>query len=293
MPAHDLHLRSLMVATDIDVLPETAVVEEREGYVVVRTPSNPTYYWGNFLVYREPPVAGDRARWEADFEREIAVKQPGSVHRTFTWDRPDEVEGAARAEFAAAGYELDRDSALTAAPDELRAHARASRDVEVCALDPRDGADEDAWQQVLELQLAAREPGHAEADHRDFLAARMRDRRVRFVAGEGAWYGAWLDGELTASLGIVVTNGRARFQAVDTAQPFRRRGIASRLIVDAARDAVHRFGAERFVIVADADYHALGLYESLGFVRRETCIAVAWWPGAPNAALHPSLRPAG
>ena len=86
-----------------------------------------------------------------------------------------------------------------------------------------------------------------------------------FRAGAGAWYVA-LDGDQVAgSMGIVVTGGRGRYQAVDTAITHRRRGICSRLLVDAARHAVATYGATRLVIVADPDYHAAGIYESVGF----------------------------
>jgi hypothetical protein len=57
---------------------------------------------------------------------------------------------------------------------------------------------------------------------------------------------------------------------------------------DAGRVAIEQFDAQHLVIVADADYHAKALYESLGFVERERQLAVCWWPGAPNAAAHPS-----
>jgi ribosomal protein S18 acetylase RimI-like enzyme len=66
---------------------------------------------------------------------------------------------------------------------------------------------------------------------------------------------------------------------VDTALAFRRRGICSRLVVEAAQRSAQR-GAKRLVIVADAGYHALGLYESLGFEREEHVIGVCRWPRA-------------
>ena len=94
------------------------------------------------------------------------------------------------------------------------------------------------------------------------------------------WYVA-LDpetGAVAGSCGVVVTGGRGRFQVVDTALAYRRRGICSRLVVEAARRSAEDYGAERFVIVADADYHALGLYESLGFERREHVFGVCLWP---------------
>jgi GNAT superfamily N-acetyltransferase len=62
-----------------------------------------------------------------------------------------------------------------------------------------------------------------------------------------------------------VDEERARYQAVDTAADHRRQGVCSRLLVDAARTIAERHGCRRFVIGADPHYHALGLYESLGF----------------------------
>jgi ribosomal protein S18 acetylase RimI-like enzyme len=177
---------------------------------------------------------------------------------------------------------------LVAAPDELVGHPRANAEVSVRALDPVEGADADAWQQVEDLQVANREQGHSEEDHRAYVRQRQADRRTRFVAGDGAWFVAELpDGTVAASCGVIVTDGRGRFQTVDTAQAHRRRGIASRLVHDAGHEAVARFGARQLVIVADAAYHALALYESLGFVRREQITGMCWWPGAPNAAHHP------
>ena len=35
-----------------------SVIEQRAGYQVVRTPTNPTFYWGNFLVLGGPPAPG-------------------------------------------------------------------------------------------------------------------------------------------------------------------------------------------------------------------------------------------
>jgi ribosomal protein S18 acetylase RimI-like enzyme len=82
----------------------------------------------------------------------------------------------------------------------------------------------------------------------------------------------------SVSCGAVVTAGRGRFQAVDTALAHRPRGIASRLVVEAARRASEDDGAKRLVIVADADYHALELDESLGFTRAEHVFGVRLWP---------------
>ena len=268
---------SLVWATDIDVLAVDGVVVRRDGYLVVRSPSHPEFYWGNLLLFPDPPAAGDGARWERRFEAEFGG-EPGVEHVTFAWDRVDGALGAARAEFVARGYNVEESVGLVATPDSLRAHPRANREVLVHALDP-DG-DGDLWDQVVELQVASRDRDFDEQAHRDFCRRRLSDRRALFRAGRGAWYVATEpdDREVLGSCGVVVTGGRGRFQVVDTAAAHRRKGICSRLVVEAADRAARRHGADRFVIAADPGYHALGLYESLGFRPAERVAGVCRHP---------------
>jgi Acetyltransferase (GNAT) domain len=271
--------RSLVWATGIDVLPPERLVTRRDSYLVVCSPTNPTHYWGNLLVFDDAPGPGDGARWEALFEAEFAG-DPRVTHRTFTWDRTDDERGAAQQEFAARGYEVELSVGMIAGPDEIHPHPRANRDVEVKALDPRlGGRDEPLWQQVLEIHVAGRDPERfSEEEHRVFSQARQAELRAMFQAGAGAWYVA-LDGEIVAgSLGIVVTSGRARYQAVDTIATHRRRGVCSRLLVDAAHHAVATYGASSLVIVADPEYHAAGIYESVGFRPVERVCGVCRGP---------------
>ena len=271
--------RSLVWATSIDVLPPDRVVERRDGYLVVRSPANPAHYWGNLLVFDDAPAAGDGERWERLFAAEFAG-EPRVGHHTFAWDQTGDVRGAVETEFAARGYDVDLSVGMIAAPDEIHPHPRANRDVEVRALDPgRGSADERWWDQVVEMQVAARDADRFEEEpHRVFARARLAELRAMFRAGAGAWYVA-LDGDVVAgSMGIVVTAGRGRYQAVDTAITHRRRGICSRLLVDAARHATAAYGATRLVIAADPDYHAAAIYESVGFRPVERVCGVSRAP---------------
>jgi len=271
--------RSLVWATDIDVLPVDRVVERHDGYLVVRSPSNPAHFWGNLLLFDEPPAPGDAPRWEACFAQAFG-SDPRVRHRTFAWDRTDGAAGAAREEFGARGYVVEESVGLVASPAAIRPHPRENRDVVVRALDPAAGADDALWTAVRELQVEGREEGHDEHGHREFSRVRMEDRRVLFRSGRGAWYVA-LDparDEVVGSCGVIVTEGRGRFQAVETAEAHRRRGVASRLVAEAGRHAGENHGAEQLVIVAESGYHALGLYESLGFERRERACGVCRWP---------------
>ena len=266
----NLEPRSLVWATDIDVLPADRTVARGDGYLVVRSPSNPAHYWGNLLLFDDPPGAGDVPRWERLFDAELG-RDPRIRHRTFAWDRIDGALGCAPDELGARGYQVEAHVGLIAAADQVRAHARENRAVVFHALDPTAGADEERWDAVVELQVAAREAGFEEAPYRAFTRTRQAERRVLFRAGRGSWYVALAPGtgEVVGSCGVVVTGSRGRFQAVDTAAPWRRRGVCSRLIVEAARHSAAVYGTERLVIVAAADYHARGLYESLGFEPAE------------------------
>jgi ribosomal protein S18 acetylase RimI-like enzyme len=271
--------RSLVFATEIDVLPADRIVERRDGYLVVRSPSNPAHHWGNLLIFDVPPAGGDAQRWEHLFAQEFG-DEPSVRHQTFGWDQTDGNAGLAREEFVSRGYDLEETVGLVAELAQVNDHPRANREVIVRALDPAAGADAKLWAAVIELQVAGREEGHAEERYRAFTLARLADRRAHFVEGRGAWYVALdpTNGAVAASCGIVVTAGRGRYQVVDTAPAYRRQGVASRLLVDAARCSADVHGAERFVIAADANYHALGLYESLGFVRQERVGGVCRWP---------------
>jgi ribosomal protein S18 acetylase RimI-like enzyme len=254
-------------ATDLDVLPLDRLVERRDGYWVIRSPSNPGHFWGNFLLFDAPPAPGDADPWEERFAAEFA----DSRHTSFGWDSLGGEMGAAPAEFGDRGYRIEATCGLIAEPAQITPHPRENREVEIRPLAPEPGADGELWEQVTELQVAGRDQGlESEAVYRAFSCARLSDLRALFVAGRGAWWVALApDGELLGSCGIVVTGPRARYQTVDTAIAHRGRGICSRLLVEAAARTAASHPVRQFVIAADPDYHALGIYESLGFRRAE------------------------
>ena len=240
------------------------------GCVRVLTPGNPSYFWGNFLLFDRAPTADDAARWPALFETLIGAVQPASCHRAFGWleDAPGQI-----APFLHAGYEpVDSSvmSALALAPAPPPRMAAVLR---------RFSHDAD-WQRLIELHVDTREAAHPEPVYRAFSTARVAQWRAMQAAGLGAWFGAFVAGAegetLAAALGIYVESRSdgpepadriARYQVVVTAEPYRRAGLARALIVEAARYARAHLGAARFVIIAAADEMPERLYASLGFAR--------------------------
>ena len=52
-------IRSLGYRTDLALLTlGGSTVQQRDGYLVVRTPANPLHWWGNFLLLPYLPTPG-------------------------------------------------------------------------------------------------------------------------------------------------------------------------------------------------------------------------------------------
>ncbi len=277
-------INSLVWATDIDVLSLDHTVRRCDGYWVIQSPSNPTFWWGNFLLFDEPPGRGDGERWEALFEVENRGR-PEVTHRSLAWDCTDGRIGDAEWELLTRRYELERTAGLVAAPDQIHPHERANREVEVRALDPRPGRDEDLWRAAMDVWLAQTADDQESDEYRARFLRRRQDglRQLFQPGGRGSWYLALADGRAVGGLGIVVTGGRARFQTVDTLEEHRGKGIATRLVAGAASHAAAAHEIDHFVIAADPDYHAIGIYESVGFSQAELVVGALRKPQASAA----------
>ena len=252
----DLMLRRMVGAT----------VEERDGFLVVRTAANPTYYWGNFLLFARPPQPGDATRWVAAFAAEF----PGAAHVAIGVDAADGALGAVD-EMRALGLADDVSVVLTA--DRVAARRRGDGAVEVRVL--RTDVE---WAQSVEFRLAVDEDDSA--GHREFVVRRAAEFRMLTEAGHGVYVGALVDGVVRAGLGLFAADGLARYQNVETHPDFRGQGLASALLVEAARLVREQRAVDTFVIVADPSYHAIDIYRRLGFRDAERQVQWLRPPGA-------------
>jgi GNAT superfamily N-acetyltransferase len=234
------------------------------GRIAVRTPSNPTFRWANYLVLAGAPQPGDVARWIALFRTDVGAP-PQITHMAFTWDAPEGDEGAVD-EFVAVGFERFRVWVMTAR--ELNDPRTLNP---ACVIRPLTG-DAD-FARLVDLWLAqdaARAPDDREGPgHPEFCRRTAATYRSMCEAGWGEWFGAFIDDRLVASLGVFVRDGLGRFQIVDTHPEFRRQGLAGTLLVHAGRYALAQLGATDLVITADADDVAKDLYLSVGFRTTE------------------------
>lgn len=231
----------------------------------MRTPSNPSYYFGNVLVFDRPPQDGDEQRWpqlfEASFVDDAAVR-----HAAFAWSI--ERNAGSVEPFAARGYTFENRVVLT---------AQALEDAPVpLGINVRPLHTDDDWKAQLALGLATREPMHEPQAYARFKAAQVTHHR--FIAETlGTWIGAFDGARLAGSCGIFPIDGVARYQDVGVFPEYRNRGIARSLIAAAGRLAFEAFRARRLVIVAAADDFPRTIYERLGFTlyQREGALWIA------------------
>jgi GNAT superfamily N-acetyltransferase len=272
--------RTLELRTDVGVLYDDARCTVRDGFVAVENLENPLHFGGNMLVFPGPPQHGDLGRWLALWDETFGDRFD---HRTFEWDTAGGEEGAS-AEFVGAGFELHRTSILAASPPDIRLPDKDTSHVEVAEVDlAAAGDDVVALGLASDPEMAAREGVERHRQHQRTQVAR-RQRAIE--AGKGFWLGARAgDGTLTGALGLFdVGGGIARYQHVDTHPGWRRQGICSRLLYDAARLGAERFDVDTLVIAADREYHALDLYRKVGFAERELSAGLCRVPAPPAAS---------
>lgn len=232
-----------------------STVEDRDDHLVIRTPANPTYHWGNSILVTDSDATNEADRWAHIF---------GATFPSATWvaiGLPT-MPGDARA-WAAHRLALDVDEVFMAST--LPHQTPAPDDYTVR---PLEGDD---WEQNLALAVAENErtDGLAKDAYTPFARARNEAKRAISDARIGTYYGAFADGSLAASLGIIRCGETARYQDILTDADHRRRGVASHLLGVAARWA-ESYGCDRWVVVTEATNPARRVYQRAGLELHST-----------------------
>jgi GNAT superfamily N-acetyltransferase len=245
-----VRVRSLALTTELALAATRGRIIDRGDYLVVETPDDPGYYYGNLLVMPAPPQVGEVAFWTRRFHDHF----PDAEHVTLWWDG---IRGDAGAEheLVAAGFTLEPSLVMVA-----DAIAAAPAALPVRPLVPDEITEELAW------ALADR---HDEP-YRQFLQRRAAWQRQLAVRGTAAFWGAFDGARLVASLGLVELGTLGRYQDVQTLPAYRGRGLASALLYAAARAA----SVDRVIVLAArAD-----LYERAGFRMIERTVSACRYP---------------
>jgi hypothetical protein len=249
------------------------VITDHGDCISVRTPSNPDFYFGNFLLFPAPPTDGDFGPWMARFE-EIFAQYPQVRHHTFQWLPADDANSGELAEFKEAGFTLDETSVL--ATQSVHTDKPAPIDV-----DFRKISTDAEWLAVIDAQVRYGNPTIPSDEYRKFKEESFASYRAMSDKGLGNWWGAFKGDELVADLGLFFANGVGRFQSVQTATEHRRQGICRAMVDHVSNYGLTAHPDITLVLWADAHDVARDIYCSIGFNEIETL----------NAAFRPPIKP--
>ena len=239
-------------ATTLAVLEHSgSTVEDRGDHLLVRTPLNPDYHWGNVVFVTDEDAVGDADRWVKTFQSAFPEATWVSIGLIRMPDNQDA--------WVAHGLDLELDDVLT-----TRTLPRQTPLPEGYTVRRLSGED---WAQSVARSVAEnnRTNEHDPQSFQRFAQGLAQSRRALSERDMGAWFGAFdADGILVADLGIVRCGSTARYQSVGTDEEHRRRGLAAHLLGVAARWAGDH-GCGRWVILTEAINPAGRIYRGLGF----------------------------
>jgi GNAT superfamily N-acetyltransferase len=255
-------------ATDLAILELTgSTIEHRGDHLVVRTPANPKYHWGNCLLVTDPAAVDDADRWAATFADEFpdatwfAAGLPVMPTDVSAWEHR--------------GIELEQMDVLTTTTVPRAAPLPDGYTV-------REIAGDD-WNLVIARDVArnAATGEYEAAGYERFVRSAVESRRRLCLEGLAVFVGAFSDGDLVADLGIVRCGSRGRYQEVMTNPQHRQRGLASHLLGVAAAWSADR-GCESWVIVTESTNAAGRVYRRAGFTLDDAVFTAYRRPPLPG-----------
>lgn len=238
-------------ATDLEILRLSgSSIEEFDDHIVVKSPKNPSFHWGNFILVSQSGVVEDASRWVNTFEQNfpsanwVSIGLPTFPLSSGAWEKH--------------GLELERMDVLKAETMPSVPDISAPYTSRVL-----QGSD---WDLLLEREISEnlKAGDHDPDSYEIFIRKAIENYKMLCEKGVAAWFGAFLEEELVADLGIVVCGKTARYQSVQTDENHRKKGLASHLLGEAATWAGER-GCNSWVIVTESTNDAGRVYRRAGF----------------------------
>lgn len=254
-------LRSLGLRSDIVSMTGYSQVEVHPNGIVMRTPTEPTYWSGNVLIKTDGEIDADNdiAFFRAQF--------PQSAHVKILWDTPCPAPEDIRPHFSD-DFEVAAFDVLT-----LQGFGKAMNVPDGITIRQLSHDIDWAASHALSTEVAL-EDDYDVAVHAPFLKRRYETQRAQVRAGLGAWFGAFDADLIVAHMGLFHDGTVARFQDVETRASHRRRGICAALLAYVSDWGKHQAPSAVQVIVAEADSDAGRLYRRHGFAQTERLVEV-------------------
>ena len=236
---------------------EHSVIEDREDALVITTPENPFWRWGNLIVLKAWPRPEDTVHWKNLYVSKIAPLQ-SVPNRLLVWEGSRDKHGV---------LEPYTEDGLTFSTFDVlrlgRLHKPSTHRPDIIIRTISD--DDEEWREVVSVNVECFGILSDDPDYQRFAERRLAHHRRMVAKGLGCWYAASIDGELAGSLGIFWGDGLCRFQEVAVRPRFRHQGIAATLVYEAAKSAQREYPHHSQIIAADAEGDAIRIYRTLGF----------------------------
>lgn len=240
---------------------------ERDEYFVIKTPNRPTYFWGNYILMKSPPVLGAFEKWIAIYEKEVGTRESlGFCSITFDYDPSKPFDTS---DFTDNGFRVGVDKILVA--DKVYRPRKLNEDLVI--------KEYDLSNHIKDYVALHFDPDWIygnESEQMEFITGQGNEFASLIKKRSAKRYGAFLDVKLIADLGIYWDDKVVRFNSISTHSLYRRRGACSTLVYKVSKDLLEQFPAKKLVMQADEDYHAAGIYESIGFVQTDKVICLEW-----------------
>lgn len=263
------HIRSLGHKKGLLLLQHISEFTPRKDYLVVKTPSNKKYISANFVLFRDPPTSESFSRWPEIFEKEFK-NDPGIKHIKFEWDNSERNDSII-SEFNKLGFTLEEYETLVL--DELKTPKALRSALEIKEIDYIKD-----WSKVVSQQMLFRPPTLSEEYYTEFSQNLMNAYSSLIKNGLCKWFGAYINGTLVGSLGVLWSSEIAGFQRVVVDNKHRNQGVCTNLIHWTSNWVQTTLNVNKVVIWAEKDSTSSKIYRTCGFSFAEELLALNKYP---------------
>jgi GNAT superfamily N-acetyltransferase len=219
-------------------------------HLVVKTPHNPNYHWGNCILVMDAGSTRDSEKWIQRYSDVFPENQWLAIGLP---EMPTSTEGWIRQ-----GVTLEQLDVLSTKTCPMQQPAPIG-------YTSRMFTHQD-WETLIQKELAdgLSEGGYEPQIIESFILETNSNRNHLVSSGKAAWFGAFFEDEMVANLGIIICGETGRYQSVETSAIHRRKGLASHLLGLAANWSMNQ-GCKNWVIVTQETNDAGRVYRRAGF----------------------------
>ena len=263
-----MKLETLGLITEFAIASADAQIQDNGDHIIVATPDNPDFYFGNFVIFAKPPTLDSISVWENIFSQNF----PKAEHKAFAWQGHITTDDSTK--LKARGYQIYEHIVL-----QRNTNPSSTPQTDLTCRPLVSDAD---WDAAVQNHYEARQLSEELQKKRLRFLQKLFAKFRRLTLGQSAvWYGAFLQDELIGTLGICACENLGRFQEVVLKEKFRSQGFGTQFVALAMNDALTRLPIDTFVIVAEAGSVAERVYRKLGFgeaTREQGMLWVAQTP---------------